>query len=165
MAIAGAIVAVVGTVLQYKANEEAQAESAAAHEMRARQLEAQATQVEGIGQREAQEEKKAGRLLASRAQAVSAASGAGAMDTTVVNIIADIEGEAAFLAQQAIYDAEEEARNLKYDAAQTRRGLAVERSAYKRQQTSTVLQGAASAYSAYSSYSNQNRAPARQGYG
>jgi hypothetical protein len=58
----------------------------------AAQLDAMAGQDRASSQREAVEQRRQARLLQSRALAVGAATG-GAMDPTVVNTIADLEGE------------------------------------------------------------------------
>jgi hypothetical protein len=58
------------------------------------------------------------KLLQSRAQAVAAASGAGASDPTVTDIVANIAGEGAYRSMLDLYDGAEQQRamNTKADA-------------------------------------------------
>lgn len=76
-------------------------------------------QAVAASQRTAQEEERRAKLLQSRAQAVAAASGAGASDPTVVDIISQIAGQGAYRSQIALYDGLEQQRLLraKADAA------------------------------------------------
>jgi len=70
-----------------------------------------------IAQREAAEQKRQSRLVASRALAVAAASGGGVSDPTIVNILAGIEGEGAYRAQVALYEGQATARRYRIQAA------------------------------------------------
>jgi len=69
-----------------------------------------------ISQRQALEEERQGRLVASRALAVAAASGGGVSDPTIVRIIANARGEASYRAHVALYEGEARARELKFEA-------------------------------------------------
>lgn len=69
-------------------------------------------QAVAVSQLRALDEVKRGKLLASRAQAVAAASGAGASDPTVVDIIAGIAGEGAYRSELALYEGKEAARGF-----------------------------------------------------
>jgi len=82
--------------------------------MRKRIAQDQAKQVVASAQRQALNEKKNAELIASRAIAVAAAGGGGADDITVTNIVADIDAEGAYRAAVAMYEAETEAANLRY---------------------------------------------------
>ena len=64
----------------------------------------------------ASEQRRQGRLLSSRALAVAAASGAGAGDPTVENIIGDIGAEGEFRALSEMFIGEERARGLEMEA-------------------------------------------------
>ena len=88
-----------------------------AHEFEAWQADEQAAAAIAIGQRQAAEERRKGRLSASRALAVAAASGAGVSDPTIVNLLARNEGEATYRANIAMYEAEARSRTLRLDAA------------------------------------------------
>lgn len=82
----------------------------AAKEFEAKQLELEAEQSRGVGLRGAQDEvMRAGRVN-SAALARAAASGAGASDPTVVNIIARTAGEGAYRAAVNMYEGEAQAR-------------------------------------------------------
>lgn len=74
-----------------------------------------ATQAIAVGQIAAFEEERQARLVASRAVAVAAAGGS-VMDIT--NLLADIEGEGAYRASIAMFEAENEANRLKFEGEQ-----------------------------------------------
>lgn len=73
-----------------------------------------AKQVFASSQRDAMEEKRRAKLLASRALAVA---GGGASDPTVMNVIADIEGEGAYRAAMEIYGGESQADKIRTQGA------------------------------------------------
>jgi len=83
----------------------------------AAQEEARAGQERAAAQRGAMEERRKGRFVSSRAQAVAAASGGGALDPTIVDIGAAIAGEGEYRAMTALYQGEESARGLEGQAA------------------------------------------------
>lgn len=85
------------------------------------QLEVKAGQERAASQRRAIEQKRQADLLSSRAIAVAAASGASVDDPTVLNILADIEGEGEYRALTALYEGEDEARGLEFEARARRR--------------------------------------------
>jgi len=127
-----------------------------AKQFEAEQLREQAGQVIAVSQRAAMEERRKGRLMASRALAVAAASGAGASDPTVVNLIAGAESEAALRAAYALYEGEDRARQLRIGAAaKNYEGLAAEEagnqqaSAYKSMRTATLIKGGIGLYGKY----------------
>lgn len=93
-----------------------------AAEWEAKQLEVQAGQQVASAQRQAMTEDLQGRLMASRALAVAAASGGGASDPTVMNLIARMAGEANYRRMTAMYEGEDRARQLRDQAAATRAG-------------------------------------------
>lgn len=68
-------------------------------------------------QRGAKEQNRQAELVASRARALAAASGAGASDVSVVNLIGRIKGEGAYNAQTVLYQGEEQARQMRMAAA------------------------------------------------
>jgi hypothetical protein len=88
-----------------------------AAEFQAQQLEQNAGQAVAASQRVAEEERRKAQLVASRALAVAAASGGGASDVSVQNIIAEIQGEGTYRAMTALYEGEERARQLRMGAA------------------------------------------------
>lgn len=80
-------------------------------------LESSADDQIAAGQREALEQKRQANLAMSRAQAVAAASGGGAADPTVINVIGDIAAEGEYSARVADYTGRERARNTRLQAA------------------------------------------------
>lgn len=83
---------------------------------RARQLEQAAGQERATSQRAAIEETRKADLAISRAQALGAASGAGAADVGMTNIIKGIAGQGEYNALTALFEGEERARGLKLQA-------------------------------------------------
>ena len=85
------------------------------------QLDEQAGRTRASSQRQAMEERRQARLVASRALAVAAASGGGADDPTVVNLIANTEGEGEYRALTALYNGNEDALGMEAQAKAKRR--------------------------------------------
>ena len=157
-------IAVVGLVVNLSGNRSAKKAAkkrgeaiARAKEYDAQQLDQQAGQVVAASQRVAGQERHKAKVIASRALALAAASGAGASDTTVENILADIDGEGAYRASVALYQGEEHARRLKM-AAQGRRlegeaakeGADVEAKAYDTKAAGAIVDTTSSIYGKYS---------------
>lgn len=86
----------------------------------AEQLDSMAGQDRASSQRRAVEARRQSRLLQSRALAVAASQG-GASDPTVVNILANLEGEGEYRALTALYEGEEEARSKEAQAKARRK--------------------------------------------
>ena len=82
--------------------------------------ERQAGQEEAAAQRAAMEERRQGRLLSSRVRTVSAASGTGALDPTIIDILGDIDTEVEARALTALYEGGERASSLRTEASLTR---------------------------------------------
>lgn len=112
--VAGTAVKAGGTILS--ANSQAKA-----LRKEAQQLDIQAGAERATSQRSAMEERRQARLTASTALARAAASGAGASDPTVINLIAGLEGEGEFRALTQLYNGEEEARGLEAQARARRK--------------------------------------------
>lgn len=108
-----------GRAAAAQASQSAAAERMAA-EYEAVQHEYIGGQAQAQAQREAEEQRKVTALMASKVLAAAAASGAGASDPTVVDIISGIMGEGAYRASLAMYEGEEENR-LRKMAAEARR--------------------------------------------
>lgn len=157
-----AAVAVVGTVMDINASKKKEKAIRAANFRRAAQLEEKAGQVLAASQRGMLQQRKQKELVASRALAVAASGGGGASDPTVVNIIADIEGEGAYRESLALYQGEQEAYELRTSAQNLRLGMEEMSEAMSAERTATAIQGAASAYGAYS---RANPRQPAQGYG
>ena len=86
----------------------------------AKQLDALAGQELAAGQRAAANEERKGEIMASRALALSASSGASASDPTVITLLGGIGGEAAYRSSVALYDSKVRARNLRISASAAR---------------------------------------------
>ena len=112
--IAGSLLSAGGTILG--ANSEAK-------ELRreAAQLEVQAGQERATSQRQSIEERRQARLASSRALAIAAASGGGSDDPSVVNAIANIEGEGEYRALTALYEGNVQADDTVRQAQARRR--------------------------------------------
>ena len=125
VAIASAVIAAAGTILNTAAmvQQGRHAEAAAKAQQQLAEAEAarmkvQAGQERALAQRQALDKRREARLRASRAQAVAASSGAGALDPDVVNLLGDIEGEGTFQAMMALAAGEDRAKGLTTSAAQ-----------------------------------------------
>lgn len=83
----------------------------------AAQLDSQAAAERASATRDASDEARNAQYLVSRGQAVAAASGAGATDPTVVNLLANISGEGEYRALTALYNGDQTARGYEAQAA------------------------------------------------
>lgn len=112
--IAGDLIGAGGTILGARSE---------AKELRreAAQMEVNAGQERAVSQRQAIEERRQGRLASSRALAVAAASGAGTDDPTIVNAIADLDGESEYRALTALYEGNQRGDDLERQAKSRRR--------------------------------------------
>jgi len=89
----------------------------AAYQFEAWEAERRAGEAIAISQRQSAEERRQANLVASRALAVAAASGAGVSDPTMVRVIANARGEGAVRAATALYEGQARARAMRADAA------------------------------------------------
>lgn len=145
MSIGGSLLSAFGSLQQGKAQYQAA-------KFQAAQLNQNASQAEAAGQRDAIGQLRQSELLQSRALAVAGASGAGAMDPTVLRLISGIAGEGQLNADTAMFNAGEDARGMRnqaitgiYEAKQAKR-------ASKIQALSTMLSGAGNAAMAGSKF-------------
>lgn len=152
----GTVLQIGGALQQGEAAAAAGAAQQQAAEYEARQMEVGAGQAIAASQRAAQEQRRQAKLVASRALALAAASGAGAADPTVVDIIGDITGEGAYRAAVALYEGEEQARTMRAQAKATRYGGAVAEAGGRTQRQAaqigafgSLLAGAGSLYEKY----------------
>ena len=129
LTVASTILGVVGAIQQgralsaaAKSQERLGRFQQALAERRAEVLEQQAGQERAISQREAFEERRRGRFVTSRIQSLSAASGAGALDPTIIGILGDVETEIDVRAKTALAEGEEAGRGLEFGAALERAG-------------------------------------------
>lgn len=149
MAELAAIAMIGGTLLSASGQSQAGREEQKRLGFEASQLEQGAGQDRAASQRRAIEERRQARLVQSRAQAVAAASGAGALDADVVRNIADIEGEGEYRALTALYEGEDSAVGKETQAKMNRYQGRAARRAGNIAAMSTILQGASSMNSRY----------------
>jgi hypothetical protein len=142
-ALAAAVpyISAAGTILSTVSSISGGRSDDAAARFQAKQMEQQAGQERAASQREAIEERRKARFAESRALAVSAASGAGASDPTVLDIMGDLESEGEYRALTALFNGEERARGLEMGASAKRyEGATAKRSGYMKA-GSTILGG------------------------
>lgn len=85
-------------------------------------MEQQAGQERAASQRAAIAQRRQGNLVSSRARAVAGASGGGALDPTVLDIMSGIDSEVDYRTNLALYEGEERAKGLEYGAVLRRAG-------------------------------------------
>lgn len=86
--------------------------------------EQQAGQERAAGQRRAIAERRQEQRIGSRIQTLTAASGGGSLDPTIVDLLADVGTEGELRAFTALYEGEERARGLEYGGQLDRAGAA-----------------------------------------
>lgn len=86
----------------------------------AKAMEIEANQRRASAQRQAVEKSREANLIMSRQQALAAASGSGASDPTVIDLMERTAGEGAYQASTIRYGGEEEGRGLQNQASFTR---------------------------------------------
>lgn len=155
-AVLPAAIGVAGSIMQGQEAKRAADRQTLPKLLEARQLERQSGQVKAASQRAAGEETKRAELIASRALALTAAGGGGTADPTVVNLIADINNEGAYRHAMALYQGEEQAKQLRFGGDMARReadiirkGGAAAARASNWQAASYAAQGASSLYTKY----------------
>lgn len=116
----GTVISVSGQMAQAKAAEATGRALQVSEQYKAAQLDQAAGQETSAAQRKRDDETHRAQLLASRALAVAGKGGGGVSDPTVMNLIADLEGEGAYRGMVAIYDGEERARQLRQGADTSR---------------------------------------------
>lgn len=144
LALAGGALKAGGTIIGAKGE---------AKELRrqATQLDIKAGQERASAQRDAIEQHRQATLVTSRALAVAAASGAGADDPTVVNIMSRIEGEGEYRALTSLFSGETDARALEAEAAARRREAKNTKKAAKLSALGTIIGSASDVYGAATS--------------
>lgn len=115
-----------------------------------------AGQAVAASQRAAIEQDRQSRIAQSRMLAVAAASGGGARDPTIVNLIARNAGEGAYRSGLALYQGEEQSRQLlmqasakRYEGQVALEGGAQRQQAYKTAANTSLIKGAGSLFSKY----------------
>lgn len=128
----------------------------AAAEFKAQNARIAAGQAIAVAQRDAEEQRRQGRYVGSRALALIAASGGGASDPTVVRILSNTAGEASYRASVALYRGLDQARSLRMQAtADEYEGYMAEQAgldtqvAYERKATGALFSAAGSLFTSY----------------
>jgi hypothetical protein len=112
-------------------------------------MERQAGQVRAQSQRTAAEDKRQGRLVQSRVQALAAASGAGAQDPTVLDIQGNIEQDSEYRALSDMYAGDTQAQSLEDNARVTRKYGRNIQKASRTAATGTLLETGATLWDKY----------------
>lgn len=136
---------VVSTVLMAAEQRQQGIDADRLAQFKAQQLEQKAGQERAVAQRKAIAARRRSKFAESRALALAAASGGGASDPTIVNIMSGIAGEGEMAAQSALYEGEERARGAEMGAVASRyEGRQAKRAGYIKAGTSIM-----SAYGKY----------------
>jgi hypothetical protein len=154
MAQLAAPIAIGGSLLSAFGSLQDGRQQYAAAQYQADQLRKNAGQTEAAGQRDAENQTRQSALLQSRALAVAGASGAGAVDPTVLKLIAGIATEGDLAARTAMYNADEQARGMRNQAAATVFEGKQAKKASKVKALSTFLSGMGNAAMAGSRFNN-----------
>lgn len=143
-----------------------------ASEFEAQQLEQNAGQAQAASQRSAIEELRKSMLLQSRAIAVAAASGGGALDPTVMALVGNLSKEGQLAAETQIYGGDERARAMRnqakasrYEGAQRAEAGRVAERASKVSAGSTILSGITKDWTAYGFQKGTYKAPITESVG
>jgi hypothetical protein len=166
--IVGTAVSVIGQLKQAQAQKNLAKQQEMIADSQAKAQEQAAGQERASSQRAAYNAQKEGELAKSRAQAISAATGAGALDPSIVNITGGIDEETSYRAQTALFEGEERGKGLEHQAAITRAtgSLNAATSRAKAQQSmfgaaGTLIEGASDLYSKYSPGGSSISSPAQ----
>jgi hypothetical protein len=131
----------------------------------AAQMTQKAGQERATAQRSAIEQRRRANLTNSRAQAVAAASGGGAADPTVTNLMTDITGRGEYNALSEIFSGEEKARGFEMGASARRYEGAQARQASLISAGGTILSSASTLYSKYGDNGPPTKAFGQNEYG
>jgi hypothetical protein len=141
--------AVAGGIIQAKGQKDAGDAAEAGAYNEAAQLDDEANATKADAQRQAIDERRMAARASSRALAVSAASGAGALDPSVETITSNIEGEGEYRALSRLYNGDAEASNLQQQAAATRSMGNAKKKASRYAAASTILSSGSDLVSKY----------------
>mgnify|MGYP001570328437 CR=1 FL=1 len=137
---------VLGTALQSGGEKQAGRDEKAAADFQAAQLRVNAGQAVAASQIDAANETRKSKLLQSRALALAAASGGGAVDPSVMKIISGLAGEGKLASLTQLYAGDERARAMNSQAAATEYEGVLKKKAYDTKARGTILSGAKSIY-------------------
>ena len=160
MAAIAAVLAVASTAMKMKGEADSSRATQGRMVQRKAELEANAQTVKAVAQQKGFEEDRKTKIIASRAQALAAFSGAGATDSTVSEVISDITGEGEYRRNVALYNGQEDARRLLLDARSTQQAADEERKASRTRQLTSLFDLGSSAYSKFGKSSGGSASPA-----
>lgn len=153
----GTVVSVIGSIQQFQANKAAAKQAEMNAEAEAQWNEREAGLTQASKQREAIRAREEGKFISSRAGAIAAASGAGALDPSIVNIMGGIEEETDLRVKTALFEGEEGANRFNYQAGINRATGSARAASFRSKATgnlfsagTTLLSGGADLYSKYS---------------
>lgn len=138
LSLIGSLIGAFGSIMQGNA-------AAAQAKGQAKMLEKRAEEERAVSHREAIRKTREARMLQSRGQAVAAASGGGAADPTVVNLLGGVGAEGAYQSGLALYEGETKGRGLEFEAK-------LKRMEAKQQKLSGFINGFSSLLSGFSSF-------------
>lgn len=130
-----------GTIMQANAEKKAGNAANKQAKFQATQMEQQAGQERAGAQRQSIEARRKANLAISRATALAAASGAGATDPTVMDVIGGLVSEGELAAGTARYQGEEKARGMETQASATRYEGKLAKQASRMKARATIIQG------------------------
>ena len=137
--ILGLAFSVIGGMQTAKAQKVAGKQARVDAEFRAKQEDMRANEERAAASRVAIERRREKQGILSRIQAVSAASGFGALDPTIVDLASDVEAEGNYRSELEIAVGENRARGYEDQAGATRRQGQAAYEAAKFQASSTIF--------------------------
>lgn len=151
-----AAISIVGHISSANAAASAGAAQQQAAEYQAAQLRINAGQAVASSQRAAEEQRRQGELVQSRAIALAASGGGGISDPGIANLLARNAGETAYASSVALYEGEDKARTMLEQAkAATYSGASAAKSGLDRQKAGMIgafgdlVKGGGSLYTAF----------------
>lgn len=153
----GTVMSAIGSLVAGNSARDAGAAHRTAADYRAAQLEQNASNVVAAGQRTAADERLKAQLLASRAIAVAGSQGSPVTDGDVTKIVSDITGRGAYNAAIALYNAEDQARQMNMGAEAERFTGAVQEAGGKQKQAAYSFGAAGKLAEASSLFSKYGR--------
>lgn len=151
---AAAVVSTVGNISAGNAAKRAGLEQQNEANYEAAQERVNAGQAIAASQRAAEEQRRQGDLVQSRAIALLAASGGGVTDPSAVTLLASNAGETAYRSAVALYEGEDKARTMRAQATATEMGGRAAAQAGRDRQIASLFQAAGSLANGASMFSN-----------
>jgi hypothetical protein len=160
----GTIMEGIGTVATAVNQRSSGASEQTAANFQADQLDQLAGQERAASQRSAAEQLRKSRIMQSRALAVAAASGAGALDSNVLNVISGIAGEGDLASRTELYSGNDRASKLELSADTKRFEGAQRKRAGEIRAINTIATGGLSMASKYAKRTTTTTAAPASGW-